>query len=168
MSAVKAKPEGYHTITPALAVTGGAEAIDFYKKGLAAEVLCQMMTPDGKRVAHAEIKIGDSIFFLYDEFPEMNPAGHPHLRLLAPASLSGSSCSFYVYVDDADAAFKKAIEAGATVIRPVQDQFYGDRNGMVADPFGHFWTFATHLREDSIEEIEKASNENFSETAEAK
>ena len=168
MSAVKAKPDGYHTITPALVVVGAAEAIEFYKKGLGAEVLFSMMTPDGNRVAHAEIKIGDSIFFLYDEFPEMNPAEHPHLRHLAPATLSGSTCSFYVYVDDADAAFEKAVGAGATVIRPVQDQFYGDRNGMVADPFGHSWCFATHLREVPVEDIERATNEKFDGTAAAK
>lgn len=168
MSAVKAKPDGYHTITPALVVSRGAEAIDFYKKGLGAEVLCSMMTPDGNRVGHAEIKIGDSIFFLYDEFPEMNPAEHPQLRHLAPATLSGTTCSFYVYVEDADAAFERAVGAGATVIRPLQDQFYGDRNGMVADPFGHFWTFATHLREVTVEDIEHATKEKFGEMAEAK
>ena len=125
---VKAIPEGHHTITPYLVVKNGAQAIEFYKKACAEERF-RMNGPDGKSIGHAELKIGDSVFMLADEFPQMNS--------LSPESIGGSPVSMYVYVEDVDAVFNQAVSAGATVLNPVMDMFYGDRWGYVRDPFGH-------------------------------
>ena len=134
---VKPIPEGYHSVTPYLAIDGAAEAIDWYKKALgASEVL--RMEHEGK-IAHAEIKIGDSHIMLADEWME---GGHK-----SPRTLGGSSVSLMAYVDDVDATFRRAIEAGASESRAVQDQFYGDRSGNLTDPFGHRWTIATHIED---------------------
>ena len=144
----KAIPDGYHTVTPHLIVSDAAKAIDFYKKAFGATELFRMAGPGGK-VIHAEIKIGNSPVMLADEFPEMGFRG--------PQSLCGSSVSIlhYLYVEDVDAYFSRAIAAGAKVLKPVQDQFYGDRSGTLTDPFGHVWTIATHKEDVSLEELHK-------------
>ena len=140
---VRPVPEGYHTVTPYLRVRGAARAIDFYKRALGAVELYRMAAPDG-RVGHAELMIGDSPVMLADEYPETGSLG--------PESLGGTSVSLLVYVEEVDTRFAQAIAAGARALRPVQDQFYGDRSGMLADPFGHVWTIATHLEDLSPEE----------------
>ena len=139
-------PQGYHTATAYLIVQGAADAIEFYKNALGARELMRMADPGGK-IAHAEIQIGDSPIMLADEFPEMGFRG--------PKSLGGSAVSILLYVEDVDQAFARAIAAGATVLRPVQDQFYGDRSGTLTDPFGHVWTIATHKEDVDPEEMER-------------
>lgn len=155
-SQVKPIPEGYHTITPSLVINGAAKAIEFYKQALGAEELGRMTTPDGSHIAHAELKIGDSIIFINDEFPEMGGK--------SPQTLGGTPTSFHLYVKDADASYARAVEAGATSIMPVAEAFWGDRFGMVADPFGHTWAFATHVKDLTHEEVVRASQEFFSQT----
>lgn len=147
--AVKPIPEGYHTLTPYLIVKGAAAALEFYARALGAQELVRMADPSGK-VGHAEMKIGDSPFMLADEFPEMGA--------LAPPAGGGHSVSFLVYVPDVDAAFARALAAGAKAVRPVQDQFYGDRSGTLEDPFGHQWTLATHVEDVSPEEMERRAS----------
>ena len=137
-STVKPIPEGYHTITPYLIVNDGAGAIEFYKKAFGATEIMRMPSPDG-RVAHAEIKIGDSQIMLADEFPEMGAR--------SPQTLGGSPVSLLLYVEDADAVAEQAIAAGAKVLKPVEDKFYGDRAGQFTDPFGHRWFVATHVED---------------------
>ena len=148
--AVKPTPEGYHTLTPYLVVKGAAPALDFYAKAFGATELYRLAAPAGK-VGHAEMKIGDSHFMLADEFPEMGAVG--------PQAGSGHSVSFLVYVPDVDVAFARAIAAGAKEVRPVQDQFYGDRSGTLEDPFGHQWTLATHVEDVSPNEMQRRSEE---------
>jgi len=144
--AVKPIPAGYHTVTPYLYIRGAARAIDFYKKAFGATELMRLADPDG-RVAHAEIKIGDSPIMLADEMPDMNIRG--------PESLGGNGSSILLYVEDVDRRFNQAVAAGAQVVQPVKDQFYGDRSGTVEDPFGHSWTLATHTKDVPMEEINK-------------
>src|SRR5262249_41030147 len=139
-------PDGYHSITPYLIVKGAAGALDFYKKAFGATELFRLPGPDGT-IGHAEIKIGDSIIMLADEHPEMDFRG--------PESLGGSPFCLLLYVKDVDAAARQAKAAGAKEIRPVKDQFYGDRSGTFADPFGHLWTIATHKEDVSPEEMNK-------------
>ena len=139
-------PDGYHTATPYLIVSGAARAIEFYKQAFGATEMMRMAAPDGK-VGHAEIKIGDSPIMLADEHPEMGAR--------SPQSIGGSSVSILLYFEDVDAVFNRAVVAGAKVLRPVQDQFYGDRSGIIADPFGHTWTVATHKEDLSPEEIQR-------------
>jgi PhnB protein len=142
----KAIPEGYHSITPYLIVKGGVAAIDFYKQVFGAtEIMCMKM-PDG-RVGHAELKIGDSVIMLADEFPEM--------ETVSPATLGNSPVGLLLYVDDPDATVNLAVSLGAKLKKPVQDQMYGDRNGTIADPFGHLWTVAVHIEDVSMEEVER-------------
>jgi PhnB protein len=143
-------PEGFHTVTASLTVRDAAAAIDFYKKALGAQELMRMPMPDGK-VGHAELKIGDSIIFLNDEFPQM---GHK-----SPQTLGGASGSIYLYVEDADKAFKRATDAGATTKMPLTNMFWGDRYGQVVDPFGHVWGLSTHVEDVSPEEMERRSKE---------
>jgi len=143
---VKPVPDGYHTVTPYLIIKGAAGALEFYKKAFGAEELYRMPQPDG-RIGHAEIRIGNSRVMLADEFPEMG--------YRSPQSLGGSPVSILLYVKDVDAMAGKALAAGAKVIRPVQDQFYGDRSGTFADPYGHVWTIATHKEDVSVEEINR-------------
>jgi PhnB protein len=142
-------PEGFHAVTPYLAVRNAAEAIDFYTRALGATE--RFRFGHGGRVAHAEIQIGDSIVMLSDEWSE---GGH-----LSPQSLGGTSTSLHVYVDDVDSAFRRAIEAGAKEERAVQDQFYGDRSGTFLDPFGHRWNLATHVEDVSEEELKRRMQE---------
>jgi len=144
--AVKAVPEGYHTVTPYLIVNNGARALDFYKKAFGATELLRYPGPGGK-LMHAEIKIGDSPVMLADEFPERGFTG--------PRPGAGSSVSLLVYVKDVDSLFRQAISAGAKEVKSVEDQFYGDRSGTLTDPFGHVWTIATHKEDVSAEEMKR-------------
>jgi PhnB protein len=139
-------PDGYHTVTAYLIIKDAARAIDFYKQAFGAAELGRMAGPDG-RIGHAEIKIGDSPVMLADEFPEMG--------YRSPQMLGGTPVSLLLYVPDVDALFNQAVAAGATVVRPVKDQFYGDRSGTLADPFGHVWTIATHKEDVSLEEVQR-------------
>ncbi len=145
-SKVNPIPEGYNSITPYLIIKGASDAIEFYKKAFGATELFRMAQPDG-RVGHAEIKVGDSIIMLADEFPEM---GHK-----SPASLGGSPVSLLLYVEDVDAVYAQALGSGATQDRPVENKFYGDRGGSLIDPFGHIWHIATHVEDLSPEEMQK-------------
>jgi PhnB protein len=142
---VKSVPPGYHTLTPYLIVKGGPQAIDFYKRAFGATELLRLAGPEGS-IAHAEIKIGDSPVMLADEVPSMGFRG--------PQSIGGSPVCLMLYVEDVDARFQQAVAAGATVVRPLANQFYGDRSGTLTDPFGHVWTIASHIEDVSQEEIE--------------
>lgn len=142
-------PEGYHTVTPYLAVKNASDAIDFYKRALGATE--RFRFEDGGRIGHAELQVGDSIIMLSDEWPE---GGH-----LSPQSLGGTATSLHVYVADVDSAFSKAIDAGAKEERAVQDQFYGDRTGTFADPFGHRWSLATHVEDVPEAELQRRMKE---------
>jgi len=137
-------PVGYHTVTPYLIVSGAAQALDFYKRALGAIEQMRMPGPEGK-VMHAEIKIGDSVIMLADEFPEMGAR--------SPQALGGTPVGICLYVPDVDSLFNQSIQAGGKVERPLQNQFYGDRSGTFIDPFGHKWTIATHIEDVSPEEI---------------
>jgi len=141
---VKPIPEGYHSITPYLIIKGASAAIDFYRKAFGATELFRMPDPSGKGVAHAEIKIGDSPIMLADEQPQL---------YRSPLSLGGTPVSLMLYVEDVDKIFPQAVAAGAKVVKPVQDQFYGDRSGTLQDPFGHQWTIGTHKKDVSSEEM---------------
>jgi PhnB protein len=134
-------------VTPYLIVKRGAEAIEFYKKAFAAQERVRMPAPDGKSILHAELAIGNSMVMLADENPAMGA--------IAPQGPHGAGVGFCLYVPDVDAAFKRAVEAGGTIKRPLQDQFYGDRAGTLTDPFGHQWTLATHIEDVAPEEMEK-------------
>lgn len=142
---VKAIPEGYHSVTPYLVVDGAAEAIRWYAQVFGATEALRL--PMGDKIGHAEIKIGDSFVMLSDEWPDYGKLG--------PKARGGATSSLMIYLDDVDAAFDKAVAAGASVERPVEDQFYGDRSGTIVDPFGHSWTLATHVEDLSEEEIQQ-------------
>ena len=144
--AVKPIPDGYHTVTPYLIVHDAAKALDFYKKALGARELFRMAVPDG-RVGHAEMQVGNSRFMLADECPEMGAK--------SATTLGGTPVSVYLYVEDADASFDRAVTAGATVVHPMKDQFYGDRSGTVADPFGLQWHIATHKEDVAPDELHR-------------
>ena len=139
-------PEGYHSVTPYLVMKNAAAAIEFYKKAFGAVELFRMAGPGGK-IGHAEIKIGDSPVMLADEYPDMGFKG--------PESLGGTPVSLMIYVDDVDKIFPRAIAAGGKEVRPLQNQFYGDRSGTLTDPFGHVWTISTHVEDLSEEEVAK-------------
>jgi uncharacterized glyoxalase superfamily protein PhnB len=149
---VKAVPDGFHTITPHITVRNAKEAMEFYKKAFGAEVLHTMM--QGNAVMHAMLKIGDSFLMLNDEFPQMGS--------LSPLSTNGSGVVLHIYTENVDAAFARATSAGATVAMPLMDQFWGDRYGIVADPYGHKWSLAAHVRDMSAEEVRKAQEDAFS------
>lgn len=144
--AVSAIPKGYHSITPYLIVNGATKAIEYYRQVFNAELIMQMPLPDGG-VAHAEIQIGDSNIMLSDMCPEIN--------FKSPDELGGTPVSIMLYVEDVDAVFAKALELGATEVRPIHDQFYGDRAGSLQDPFGHVWTIGTHKEDVSEDELNK-------------
>ena len=144
-------PKGFHTATPYLIAKDAAAAIDFYKKAFGASEI-ERITDETGAVRHGEFQIGDSRFMITDEHPDY-PAWQ------SPLSRGGSPVHIYLYVEDVDAAFKKAISCGATELLPVQDQFYGDRSGGVTDPFGHIWYIATHIEEVSGEEIMRRAAE---------
>jgi PhnB protein len=139
-------PKGYHTVTPYLSVQGAAGAIAFYKKAFGAKEVMRMPGPKGT-IGHAEIQIGDSRIMLADEFPEMN--------FRAPRSIGGTPVNIHLYVEDADKVVKKAVAAGAKLLQPVADQFYGDRTGSLEDPFGHVWHVATHTEDIPMKALKK-------------
>src|SRR5215472_9809401 len=143
-AAIKAIPQGYHTVTPYLIFTGASDAIAFYKKALGAEEVMRIGGHGGK-IGHAEIKIGDSRIMLADE--------HPEIGALSPKTVGGSPISIHLYVEDVDRAVERAVAVGAKLVRPVADQFYGDRVGGVEDPFGYRWFIATHKEDLTMDEI---------------
>ena len=144
-TAVKAIPDGYHTVTPYLIIKGAADALEFYKKAFGATELFRM--EHGGKIGHAEIKIGDSPIMLADEYPEMG--------YVSAQTLGGTPVSILLYVEDVDTLFNQAIAAGGVEQKAVQDQFYGDRSGTLKDPFGHVWTIATHKEDVTSEEMDK-------------
>ena len=148
MSKVSPIPEGYGSITPYLVIKGAAQAIEYYKKVFGASELFRMDGPDGK-VGHAELQIGTSRIMLADENPSM---GQGHARA---STIGASPISLYLYMPDVDNVVEQAVAAGAKVLKPVQDQFYGDRSGFIQDPFGHLWGVATHVEDVAPEELEK-------------
>jgi len=141
---IKAIPDGYHTVTPYLIVLNAAQAIEFYKAAFGASESVRLPTPDGK-VMHAEIRIGDSPIMLCDECPDWNA--------LSPKTIGGTAVSIMLYVEDVDSFVDRAVTAGAELVMPVADQFWGDRMGTVVDPFGHKWSIATHKEDVTPEEI---------------
>ena len=146
-------PQGYHTVSPHLAVRGGLEAMEFYKKAFGAQERSRFMAPDGKQLMHGEIKIGDSILMLGEENPQRGCPG--------PQSVGATTVSLYLYVHDADNLFNKAVAAGAKALMPMADMFWGDRAGTVTDPFGHQWTIATHKEDVSPEDMKKRGQAFF-------
>ena len=146
MKAVHYIPEGYNSVTPYLVIKGAAEAIEYYKNVFGATELVRMPDPSG-RIGHAELKIGNSHIMLADEFPEMEYRG--------PLSLGSSPVSMLLYVEDVDKVVERAVAAGAKILKPVQDQFYGDRSGFIQDPFGHLWGVATHIEDVSPQEMKE-------------
>jgi PhnB protein len=148
--AVKPIPDGYPRVSPYLVVDGAQKAIDFYTSVLGATERMRMPGPDG-RIGHAELQFGDSVVMLADEFPDMGAK--------APGAYGGSPVSIMVYVEDVDATFGKATEAGATAVRPPENQFYGDRSATFDDPFGHRWTVNTHVEDVSPEEVGRRAAE---------
>ena len=146
MNTVRPIPEGYHSVTPYLCVSNAAEALAFYEAAFGARELFRHLKPDG-RIGHAEIQIGDSRIMLADAFPEHD--------FHTPAHYGGSPIAIHLYVEDVDAIVNQAIRAGAHLVRQVSDQFYGDRNGTVDDPFGHRWFISTHVEDVSPDETER-------------
>ncbi len=143
---VKPIPEGYAVVTPYLSVKGAAEAIDYYKKAFGATERMRMPGPDGK-IGHAEIQIGNSIVMLADESPEMGAR--------SPKTIGGTPVSLLLYVENVDQTVDRAVKAGAKLLRPVEDKFYGDRMGGIEDPFGHQWYVGTHIEDVSPEEMKR-------------
>jgi uncharacterized glyoxalase superfamily protein PhnB len=150
---VKPIPEGYHTLTPFLTVRNAERAIEFYKQAFGAQERGVAKGPDGK-VMHAEVKIGDSVIMLSDEYPEFGS--------LSPQSVGGSPMGLHIYIENVDAAFDRAVKAGAQVEMPVMDQFWGDRYGKLKDPFGHKWSIATHVKDVSADEMKRSMDDAMS------
>ena len=153
---VRAIPEGREGVMAHLVVDGCAEAIEFYKKAFGAEELERSPAPDGKRLIHAEVRIGGTVVYLVDDFPEYAGGQSRH-----PKALGGSPVTLHRYVEDIDGSMERALEAGATVKMPAMDMFWGDRYGIVTDPFGHDWSFATHIADPTKEEMEAAAAAMF-------
>ncbi|WP_242343362.1 VOC family protein [Anaeromyxobacter terrae] len=151
MAAVRPIPEGMHTLTPNLVLRGAAQAIEFYKRALGAQEVSRMPAPDGKSIWHAALRVGDSTIFLNDEMPGMG-MGAPSANAPVPVTM-------WLYVPDTDAAFKRAVDAGAKPTMPPADMFWGDRCAGVADPFGYVWSFATRQKDLSPEEMRRAGEE---------
>lgn len=152
MSKVTTPPVGYHTVTPYLTVKAAADALAFYKAAFGAtEVMRLEMGPD--QLGHAEVKIGDSHVMLSDEFPDMGVVG--------PKTLGGVASTLMIYTEDCDALIARASAVGAKVLRPAQNQFYGDRMGQIEDPFGHRWSISTHLEDLSVDEIKARMAKEF-------
>jgi PhnB protein len=146
MATVKTIPDGFHAATPYLCCRDAQKALAFYKEAFGAvETMC-LAEPSG-RIGHAEFKIGDAVFMLSDEYPEMG--------VRSPQALGGSPVTMHLYLDDVDAFARRAVAAGATLTRPVSDQFYGDRSGNLEDPFGHRWMIATHIEDVPAEEMDR-------------
>jgi PhnB protein len=154
---MKSIPEGYHTITPTMTFKDARRALEFYKSAFGAVETFVMPGPGGKGIMHASVKIGNSNIMLGEE--------RPGTGMRSAESMGGSPVAFYLYVENSEAAFDKAVAAGASVVQPMQDAFWGDRLGTVKDPFGHTWTFATHTRDISKEEIAKSAEEAMSHLA---
>ncbi len=148
-------PEGYDRVIPHLVCKGAADAIEFYKKALGATEICRMPAPDN-RLMHAEIKVGNSMIFICDDFPEFCGGAERN-----PIALKGTPATIHFYVEDVDAAVKQAEDAGATVTMPAADMFWGDRYGIVQDPYGHTWSFATHIKDMTPEEMNEAAAAAF-------
>jgi PhnB protein len=146
MAKVKPIPDGYPMVTPYLCIDGADAAIAFYGEVLGTTERMRMPAPEGK-IGHAELQLGDSVIMLADEFPEMG--------ITSPKSVGGTPVTISVYVEDVDTVFDRAVRAGATAMRPVEDQFYGDRSGQFEDPFGHRWSVATHVEDVSPDEMAK-------------
>ena len=146
MPDVKPVPEGYHNVTPYLFVRSAASAIDFYKNIFGATEIMRMPGSNGK-IMHAELRIGDSIVMLADE--------NPQTGVMSPQTIGGFSVGMHLYVENVDQVIQKAVESGAKLLRPIKNQFYGDRSGTVLDPFGHMWSVATHMEDVSPEEMRK-------------
>jgi len=147
-------PEGFHTVAPHLIVKGAGDAIAFYRKAFGAEEVRRMPGPDGKTVMHAELKIGNSMLMLADEFPDYGCVG--------PKTIGNSPVTVHLYVNDADAVYNQAVKAGATPTMPLQDMFWGDRYGKLTDPFGHHWSIATHKEDVSPQECARRAAAAFS------
>jgi PhnB protein len=154
--AVKPVPDGYHSVTPYLMINGASHAIDYYKRVFGATERMRMDAPGGK-IGHAELEIGDAVVMLADEFPDMGHRG--------PKTLGGSPVSLVLYVEKVDEVWKRALDAGAKQIRPLENQFYGDRMGTLEDPFGHVWSIATHVEDVSPEEMARRSEEMMKQQA---
>ena len=152
MAATKAKaiPDGYSGVIPSLAIKDAAKALEFYKKAFGAKEIMRMGEP-GEKIGHAEIKIGEAVVMLADEFPEFGN--------LSPQSIGGTPVSLMLYVEDVDGFVNKAVAAGAKILRPVENQFWGDRTSLLEDPFGHKWYFATHVEDVAPDEMKKRSDE---------
>lgn len=150
MANVKPIPDGYPRVTPYLSVDGASAAIDFYSKVFGATERMRMPAPDG-RIGHAELQLGDSLIMLADEYPDMGVRG--------PKTIGGTPVTISLYVDDVDGVFDRALAEGATAIRPVENQFYGDRSGQLEDPFGHRWSVATRVEEVPPDEMAKRAAE---------
>ena len=149
---VNSVPPGYHTVTPYLLIQGASDAIAFYVRVFGAEEITRLTAPDG-RIGHAEIRIGESTIMIADEHPEMD--------FLGPKSRGGTTVSLLIYVDNSDDTFNAALDAGATELRPMCDQFYGDRSGTVTDPWGHVWSIATRLEDISPAELKRRFEELY-------
>ncbi len=150
---VKPIPDGYHSMTPYLIVNGAAKAIEFYQKAFGAIELFRLGSPDGK-IGHAELMINDSVLMLADESPQMGA--------LSPPTIGGSPVRILLYVENVDEVVPRAVAAGAKIVRPVADQFYGDRAGGIEDPFGHYWHVATHKEDVSPDEMKRRAEALFS------
>lgn len=152
MAKPKTIPQGYHTVTPNIVVNDAAEALTFYKKALGADETVRMAGPNG-RIMHAEMRIGDSVIMLGEEMPDMNRH--------SPRKYGGSPVGFYVYVENLDTAWQRAVNAGAKTRMPPADMFWGDRTGSLEDPFGHLWTLAQHVKDPTPEEMEREQEKFF-------
>jgi len=150
-------PPGHENIIPHLVCSPCAAALDFYKKAFGAEEIHRMPSLDGKKVMHAAMRIGSSYVFLNDDFPEFCGG-----KSQTATALGGNSVSLHLYVQDCDAAIKRAMDAGATVVMPASDMFWGDRYGVITDPFGHKWAFATHIKDLTPEQMQAGMKESFS------
>jgi uncharacterized glyoxalase superfamily protein PhnB len=151
MAGVNPIPQGANTLTPNLVLRDCAKAIEFYKRAFGAQEVARFPAPDGKSIWHAELKIGNSVFYLADEMPGMSPP--------PPSAASAAPVTMWLWVQDADAAYRKAIEAGAKSKSAPTDMFWGDRCAGVADPYGYLWTFSTHKKDMTREEMQKAGEE---------
>jgi len=156
MASVKPIPDGHHNVTPYLFVRSAASAIDFYKSVFGATEIMRMPGSNGK-IMHAEIRIGDSIVMLADE--------NPQTGVMSPQTVGGYSVGLHIYVENVDAVIQKAVESGAKMLRPIKDQFYGDRSGSLLDPFGHMWSVATHVEDVAPEEMRKRMTATMSQAA---
>jgi len=157
--AVSAVPAGYHTVTPYLIVRGAAKVLEFYQKAFGAMGVHSMAMPDGK-IMHAEMRIGDSVVMLADENPAWGATG--------PQTLGGVTSSILLYVENVDARFQQALDAGCTVKKPLQNQFWGDRMGTVSDPFGHVWSIASHVEDVAPDEMQRRAAEMIKQMAHQK